>query len=340
MNERWMPEQLMRMMTGFATTQILLSADKLGVFDLLWDSPKDIQTIAATLGLSRGALERLLIGCCALGLMWRRGDSFGLADIARAYLVKSEPKYAGGYFAHIQRNLYPLWQHLAEAICEDKPQWDKVLGMKAEGPFASMYQDEAGLTTFLAGQFAQAYPFGLEAAERFDFSRFSHIIDLGGATGGFLAAVCEKFPSVRATIFDLRPVEKFALATLKQRGLAERVNFVAGDFFKDPLPGGGDLCVLGYILHDWTRQDGTKLLQKIFALLPDHGAVFIAETLFNAAKDGPFYPAFMNLNMLVATYGEEHTPAEYEAWLREVGFARVEYQYCDGPKSFAVGWKR
>ncbi len=33
------------------------------------------------------------------------------------------------------------------------------------------------------------------------------------------------------------------------------------------------------------------------------------------------------------------TPSEYEAWLKGLGFAGVEYQYCDGPKSIVVGWK-
>ena len=40
-------------------------------------------------------------------------------------------------------------------------------------------------------------------AAAYDFSSFSHIVDVGGATGYFLATVLASHPGPRGTLFDL-----------------------------------------------------------------------------------------------------------------------------------------
>lgn len=161
----------------------------------------------------------------------------------------------------------------------------------------------------------------------------------GGASGAFFAAVLPKNPAVRGTIFDLPPVEEPARDCMKRFGLAERVDFVGGDFFKDELPADADMVVLGYILHDWDTDRGTELLKKVYASLKPGGAVFLAEGLFNEEKTAPAAVGFMDLNMMVATTGSERTGGEYEQWLQKVGFTRTSHARCQGPKSFVVGYK-
>lgn len=338
--DRQSPARLMRILMGFAGSQMLLTAHELGVFELLAGGGRTAAALAAELEVDESALERLLIAGCTLDFFRRDGDVFTITDFSRAHLVRSSPAYMGGVFGHVKNELYPLWQHLESAVREGQPQWSKVPGMDPKGPFESMYQTEAGVRMFMDAMFAATYPSALEFAEAFDFSRFERIVDVGGASGAFFAAVLPKFPSVRGTIFDLAPVGPVAMETMQRFGLDGRVTFQAGDFFKDPLPAGADMYVLGYILHDWNREQGTSLLKKIHDALPKDGAVFICETLLNESKDGPLHGAFSNLNMLVATYGKEHTPGEYQEWLTETGFCDIEYRFCRGPKSYIVGWKR
>ena len=66
----------------------------------------------------------------------------------------------------------------------------------------------------MAGMFGLTYVSTQEAVARFDFGRFRHIVDLGGAPGAFLVGVCQKFEKVRGTIFDLPTVEKVSNETL------------------------------------------------------------------------------------------------------------------------------
>ena len=68
-------------------------------------------------------------------------------------------------------------------------------------------------------------------------------------------------------------------------------------------------------------------------------AVFVHEHFLDDTRDGPFFPAFLNLNMLVAAHGKERTAAEYEAWLQEAGFARTQSWKGNSPRGFVLGFK-
>src|SRR4026207_965798 len=96
-------EQVMRIATGFTASQILFHSDALWLIDLLKDGPRSLVLIAETCGIQPRPLERLLIGCCSLGLMKRIGDTFDLTEVSRNCLVRSEPGYVGGLFSFFKR---------------------------------------------------------------------------------------------------------------------------------------------------------------------------------------------------------------------------------------------
>lgn len=324
---------------GYVNSQILFNADARGVFDFLEDGPRELAEIARHANLADGPAERLLIGCCSLGLLRREGVAFHLTDASRACLLKSQPTYVGGMFPFMQNALYPVFQHTASALESPEPQWSKMPGMSPEGPFEAMYKDEQAIRDFQRTMFYLSYPTAMASCDHFDYSEFENIVDIGGGTGGFLNAVCKRFPNVRGVIFDLAPVEPAAMDTIREQGHGDRIRFVPGNFFTDPLPEGADLFVLGDILHDWSEADGTKLLEKIYAALPDHGALCILENLFHEEKDGPYLSAVINMTMLVAAFGEQRTPSEMEAWLRRVGFTRFEHRFLPTPRDVFLAWK-
>lgn len=327
---------------GFSSTMVLLAADELNIFITLKETGRlSAHDLAAKLNLAYpDALERLLNACVGFGVLERDAqDLYDLNDLSRNHLVPGELGFMGGFFNHIRHELLGVWQNLANAVRENKPQWHKLPHFNEKGVFETIYSSEDGLRTFMESMFSGSYQPSLEIAQRFDFKPFAHVCDVGGATGPFLAAVLPGNPHLRATIFDLAPVEPHARATMKKFDLADRVDFYAGDFFKDALPTGPDMFVLGHILHDWDKEQGTAILKKIHDALPAGGAVFIAEMLLNEDKVSPPTTMFMDINMLCATTGRERTGAEYEAWLKDIGFSRTTHTVCNGPKSFVVGYK-
>lgn len=330
--------QIQQWASGFAATQILLCCDSLGVFEALRNGPRDLADLSGSLKLPAGSLERLLIAAAALQLLRRAGGTFALTPLSQTHLLHDGQQYAGGMFHHIQHHLYPLWNHLADAIREDRPQWTKLPGMQ-ENPFASMYQNPEELRGFMEAMFSQTFAATQEILTNFSFEPFRHVMDVGGAAGGFLIPVLQRYPHLRGTIFDLAAVQPVAQEKIAAAQLNERLRFAPGDFFRDPLPRDADLIALGHILHDWNRDDGTRLLTAIFEALPAGGAVFVHEFFLDDTLDGPFFPAFLNLNMLVATTGKERTAAEYETWLQEVGFRKTQSWKGNSPRGYVLGFK-
>jgi acetylserotonin N-methyltransferase len=156
----------------------------------------------------------------------------------------------------------------------------------------------------------------------FDLGRFRTLVDLGGATGHLALAACEHYPEMRAMVFDLPGVIERVRQYAINSPAADRVTFVPGDFFQDPLPE-ADLFAMGRILHDWREEKIRLLLRRIWERLPSGGGVLIVEKLLNDDKSGPLPALLQSLNMLVCTEGQERTLAEYTSLLRDAGFAGV-----------------
>jgi acetylserotonin N-methyltransferase len=159
----------------------------------------------------------------------------------------------------------------------------------------------------------------------FDLSRFRTFVDLGGATGHLALAARDRYPNLKATLFDLPSVIEIA-----KEHVADLVSLIAGDFFIDPLPA-ADLYAVGRILHDWSEEKITTLLRRIWEALPEGGGLLIAEKLLGEDRSGPIATHMQSLNMLVCTEGRERTLSEYAALLKNAGFRQIEGRVTGAP---------
>ena len=106
--------------------------------------------------------------------------------------------------------------------------------------FEELYSDPARLEQFLGGMTGLSR-LNFEAfAEKFDFSRYKTLCDVGGATGLLSTEVARRHPHMRCISFDLPPVGPIAKRSIAAAGLSDRVTTSSGDFFNDPLPKADD----------------------------------------------------------------------------------------------------
>src|SRR6185295_1586939 len=113
--------------------------------------------------------------------------------------------------------------------------------------------------------------------------------------------------------FDLPSVEQHFARNTKRHGLADRVRFVAGDFFADPLPR-ADVIVLARVLHDWSVEERRRLIAKAAEAAAPGGAVIVMEMLIDDERRANISALLASLNMLLLTArGSEATRAEYES---------------------------
>jgi 3-hydroxy-5-methyl-1-naphthoate 3-O-methyltransferase len=171
----------------------------------------------------------------------------------------------------------------------------------------------------------------------FDVGGFRRLLDVGGGSGAFDIVLCQRYPELRATVYDLDFVTDIAARNVKDAGLGDRITVTPGDFFADAsFPAGHDLHLFSMIMHDWDDERDLLLLRKSFEALDRGGAVLICELLVDDDKTGPVPAALMSLNMLVETAGRNYTAAEYSDWLTQVGFVDPQVVPFEAPGANGV----
>jgi 2-polyprenyl-3-methyl-5-hydroxy-6-metoxy-1,4-benzoquinol methylase len=205
--------------------------------------------------------------------------------------------------------------------------------------FEELYADQAKLEQFL-GAMTGLSRLNFEAfADKFDFSKFKTLCDVGGATGLLSIEVAKKHSHLECISFDLPPVEPIAKKHIAAAGLNNRISTACGDFFKDPLPK-ADVITMGMILHDWNLEKKMHLIRAAYDALPPGGALVAIEALIDDARRENVQGLLMSLNMLIE-FGDafDYSGADFRKWCGEAGFKRFEIIHLAGPSSAAVAYK-
>ena len=230
-----------------------------------------------------------------------------------------------------------FWGDLTEALRTGKPQNETKHGRA--GMFEELYSKPERLEQFMeamagisAGNF-QAF------AQRFDFSRYKTLCDVGGANGLLSMLVARAHPHMRCISADLPAATAIAARKIQAAGLDDRVSAQALDFFKDPLPR-ADVITMGMILHDWNLEKKMHLVKAAYDALPAGGAFVAIENIIDDARRDNAFGLMMSLNMLIE-FGEafDFTGADFDGWCRQVGFRETEVIHLAGPASAAIAYK-
>jgi acetylserotonin O-methyltransferase len=315
------PTNVVDLLFAFRKSKTMFDAVALGVFDALVQGPKTSTALAAEIGANRESLEQLLDACVGLELLSYSESGYANTPAADAYLTSGSPDRMTGYIYYSNDVMWKLWANLKDAVREGTNRWKQTYGW--DGPlFSHFFRTDESRREFLMGMHGFGRISSPHVASAFDLSRFRRLVDLGGATGHFAIAACERYPQLEAVVFDLPESIPLAREIVDASSIGSRIELAGGDFFRDTLPE-GDVFALGRILHDWSEDKVLRLLTRIYERLPAGGAVLIAEKLLDDDKKGPSWAQMQSLNMLVCTEGKERTLSEYERLLDQVGFRDV-----------------
>ena len=134
---------------GFMDSQVLLTAEELGIFDSLDGEPRTAAQVAAETGLPPDSAERLLAALCALKIVQKLPDGrYRNKPEASEQLVRGKRGYIGEMFRHVREDLYPLWHYFKETLLEGTSQWDRAFKGRT-APAGKMYSDSQSLRAFM-----------------------------------------------------------------------------------------------------------------------------------------------------------------------------------------------
>src|SRR5215470_12966682 len=341
MNAALDPSPILQTAFGFWQSKVLLTAVEFGVFTKLADRRLIGAELGAGLQLHPRAIADFFDALVAMKFLGREGDGpqpkyFNTPE-GSLFLDETSPRYIGGILIMLNVRLFKYWNDLPEALRTGKPQNEIKHGQK--GMFEELYADLPKLEQFM-GAMTGLSRINFEAfADKFDFSKFKTLCDIGGATGLLSIEVARKHPHLKCISFDLPPVEPIAKKHIAGAGLSTRIGTASGDFFKDPLPK-ADLITMGMILHDWNLEKKMHLIRAAYDALPPGGAFVAIEALIDDARRENIQGLLMSLNMLIE-FGDafDYTGADFRRWCGAVGFKRFDVIHLAGPSSAAIAYK-
>ena len=335
------PGHIMQVGMGFWASKTLLSAVELDVFTALGDDGLTGADLARELGLHPRAVPDFPDALVALGLLQRDREGadarYSNTPDTKQFLDRKSPAYLGGFLAMCNARLYRYWGDLTEALKTGQPQNE----VKHTGAsmFAKLYETPERLEQFMSAMRGISAPNFTVLAEKFDFSKYKTLCDLGGATAQLSCAVASSHPHIRCTSLDLPMVVPIAARYIAEAGLSERVESKSCDFFAEEFPK-ADVITMGMILHDWNLEKKKLLIKKAYDALPDGGAFIVIEALIDDARRENAFGLMMSLNMLIE-FGDafDYSARDFAGWCKEAGFRDIGVIKLAGPSSAAVAYK-
>ncbi|HTL48026.1 MAG TPA: methyltransferase [Verrucomicrobiae bacterium] len=327
---------IMQLGLGFWASKTLLSAVELGLFTELAKGPADAASLAQKLGINLRSAPDFFDALVALGMLGRENGKYRNTEETGWFLDKAKPSYIGGILEMSNNRLYASWGTLTDALRAGKPQKDQAV---EDDAFEKMYADAARLKEFLQAMTGISMEIANRIAAQFPWRNYKTFVDVGAAEGCLPVRVATNHPHLTGIGYDLAVVRPLFEEYVNSFGLAGRIRFESGDFFKDPLPK-ADVVVMGHILHDWNLEQKKILIRKAYDALPTGGAFLVFEALIDDDRSKNAFGLLMSLNMLIETPGGfDYTGADCSRWMKEAGFRETRVEHLVGPDSMVVGIK-
>ena len=308
---------MLQLVLGNCISQAVCVIARLGVADVLADGPRPVAEIAQRVGAHDSALYRVLRTLGDVGVVAELEDRWFALTPLGAMLRSDVPGSLRGWATMLsmpfQRH---VWTDLYETLRTVESAFERVHGTQFFDYLAEHPEDAAVYCDFRTA-ISRGEAVGIIRA--YDFSRFSMIVDVGGGQGGLLAPILSANPHLRGVLFDTPTVVAGADGELSRAGVTNRCRVIGGDFFNS-VPEGGDVYLLGNVIHSWSDDQVVKILSTCRAAMADTACLLLAEVVLPDGRQ-PYPGKFADLQMLVLTSGgRQRTEAEHRTLLDRAGF--------------------
>jgi ubiquinone/menaquinone biosynthesis C-methylase UbiE len=304
---------IMKSARGFMASRLLLTGAELDLFTLLASEFMTAGAVAAARQTDLRGTTILLDALTALGFLIKEDGRYRCEASSANLLSSDVPDSALPMVLHAA-TLWNTWSRLTDVV-----RGNVVPGLEDIGALG-----EEGYTSFIGAMHAIGTRLAPEAVAVVEPQGATSLIDVGGGSGAYTLAFLRACPGMRATLFDLPRVIEIARGHVQSSGMAERVRLVAGDFYRDALPGGHDMALLSAIIHQNSPAQNLALFKKVFHALEPGGRIVVRDHVMAADRTQPPAGALFAVNMLVGTAGgRTYTLDEIRSGLQAAGFEGV-----------------
>lgn len=300
----------LRQASSFFVSRVILTANRLRIFDHLAAPGKTAPQLSRTLQTDTRATELLLNSLVAVGLLVKSKDAYRNTAIASRYLVSGKPGYQGDILRHYS-TLWDNWSGLDTVV-------------KTGKPFRKAHDHEA----FILGMHNLALLKVKKVLDALDLRGVGRVLDLGGGPGTYAMAFARK--GRETVLMDFPETLKIAKRLIGSTGLGRKISLLPGDFTRDDIGSGYDLVFISQIFHAYDDAACISMLKKSHQALNPGGKVVVQEFLLDDTHTAPPWGALFAINMLVNTPGgRTYTLKEMTSWVRKAGFREIGSSMLD-----------
>jgi hypothetical protein len=313
----------------------LLTAHKLQIFKAFESQSLTTAEAANRLGIPHRPMEILLATFAAHRFLSKTGDRFALAPLARDYLIESSPTCLGGMLDLAVATHSMCTVENLETCARS----DRSLAYGRGEMFQEHAKQIARARAFTEAMHSQSIAPAMAWPGKLDLSSHKMMLDIAGGSGAHAIGALQKWPHLKATVYEMYPVSGFVNECAEKYSLSDRLGSVTGDMWKDSFTL-ADLHFYSQVFHDWTPEQCRFLIEKSFISLPSGGRIIIHELLLDPDKAGPLVPSLMSMVMLLWTEGRQYSGEELTEALESAGFADVHAERTFGSWGIVTGVKR
>jgi hypothetical protein len=312
-------DRLASMLKGYELTQLLSVFATLGIPDRLAAGPATAAEMAPELDVHEEALHRLLRALLSVRVVVRDEEGrFHLTQLGERLRSDSAQSLRPLAMGYSQPWWWAAWGSLLHSVRTGKPAFDHLYGSRLHD-YLEQHQGAAAIFGDCMTQ--RSGDDDRMVLDAYDFSSVRRFVDIGAGDGVLAASVLSRHPHVAAVLFDTPAAIEAAREKLAASEVADRVEFVAGDFFV-AVPSDADLYVLKNILHNWDDEQAVEILRVARRACPKTGRVLVVQHLISD-DDSPSVAGFLDIALLVLTGGKQRSRSGYQALLQRAGFEVV-----------------
>lgn len=298
-----------RIASGYRACQILLTANRLGLFEALDEGPLTAQALSARLEADRRGVCILCDALVSLDLLERGPEGYSNSPLAERVLLPSSPTSRVHVLRHTAKQ-YERWGRLHEAVKSGRPVSDEHLDPELVGDEQQFAQAMADVGRVSA----------VETSKVLDLDGVRRLLDVGGGPAIYATEFAKGNPELEVVVFDSEATLSVAERNIRAAGLENRVTCRAGNALEDDLGGPYDLIFISNVVHIYSAADNRRLLGRCASALAPGGRLVIKDFVLDDDRCGPPGGATFAVNMLVSTEGGDcYTVSEVNEWLSEEG---------------------
>ena len=327
---------MLQMIMGFWVSRAVQVAAKLGLADLVAKEPKTVAELAAATGTHAPSLYRLMRALASVGVFAEQEDGRFASTPMAAMLETDAPVSLRAFVtSELGEVHYKSWEELLHSVKTGEIAFDKVFGEPIWKYFATHPENARLFNQSMTDLTSMVEPAVVGA---YDFKPFKRIVDVGGGHGSLISAILKNNPHLEGILYDAPQVMEGAQERMAARGLTDRCQLMAGDFFSS-VPDGGDLYLMKHIIHDWDDEKCIEILKNCRRVMNEQGRVLVVDQVVPSGN-APSLGKFTDLLMLVMVGGKERTEEEFRKLFDAAGLKLTRIIQTPSPMSIIEGAKQ